>query len=56
MDKTTYFQEVKIEDGKLQMIVSNEPIIEPQVVGSELDFYNRISLDENGKIIIKIKS
>ena len=55
MDKYTFYQEVKIEDGKLQMVVSNEQIISQTIAIDQYDFYSRIKLDENGKIIIKIK-
>lgn len=38
------------------MVVSNEPISNPQPAISQYDFYDKIKLDENGKIIVKIKS
>lgn len=56
MNQYTFYQNVKIEDRKLQMVVSNEPIISPTIAIDQYNFYRRIKLDENGKIIIKIKS
>jgi len=55
MDRYTFFQNVKIEDGRLQMVQSNEPLSNPQPVENQYDFYSRIKLDENGKIVVKVK-
>jgi len=56
MDQYTFFQTIKVIDGKPQMVLSNEPIINPQPAISQYDFYEKIKLDENGKIVVKIKS
>jgi len=55
MDEYTFYQTINVVDGKVEMIVSSVEILEPTPVIDITDFYNRIALDENGKIIIKIK-
>jgi len=37
------------------MVQSSLPIINPQPAINQYDFYEKIKLDENGKIIVKIK-